>query len=296
MVYQVLSDKVQEKHYGTILNTICVVVLAQTILMVLNSFGIWFLTIPKGIVANVIPKILHIDLGFNKYVTCGLVSNINMAGIFLALGLPAFFRKKWCWLIPLIFCGIVIGKSLGGILPAFIISITFLFIRFKQYRWKVVSLTLLGIIFLLLRSDFQYMLTKGDVRIDAWKGIWKYIIIKKPIVGIGVGQFHEAFPLIQKYFGGFGKNWTLAHNEYLQLWAEQGLIGLSLALGFMGSLFYKIPKTIISRLAILGIIAGLLNSGVSFLFHTTGVMVMLLWIVMLQKEKEKEESYEKSIA
>lgn len=295
MAYQTLSDRIKPKHYGLILNTICITILFQAILMILDSYGIWFLAFPIGKTGNIIPGFLHIELGFNKFVTCGILSNINMAGIFLALGLPAFFRKKWCWFLPLIFWGIWIGKSLGGIIPAFVISLLFLFFRFKQHRWKIVSLTVLGMMILLLRPDIQYFITNGNIRFSPWGGIWKYIIVQKPIVGIGVGQFHEVFPLMQNHFSGIGKNFTLAHNEYLQLWAEQGIIGLGLAMGFIVSLFHKIPKTPIAGLAVLGIIAGLINCGVNFLFHTTGAMLLLIWVIILEKEKEiKNEEYIRS--
>ena len=54
-----------------------------------------------------------------------------------------------------------------------------------------------------------------------------------------------------------------------------------------------LAKTAIAKLAVLGVIAGLLNCGVNFLFHTTGAMLMIIWIIIL--EKEKEIQYEKYI-
>ena len=296
MVYQVLSDKIKPYHINLILNSICVVILIQTLWMIANYFGIWFLTIPVGIEANVIPNYLHIDLGL-KSVTTGLLTHHNMASALLALSLPAFFRKKWYRFVPLVWCGLLIGKSAGGVVPAAVITVLFLFFRFRKHRLKIALLTVVGIILFISRPFGLDKFLGCSGRTGMWKLMIQHIIPKKPIVGIGVGQFKSFFPLFYTFITdnlNFKEHFSTAHNEYLQLWIEQGLIGLGLAMGFIGSLFYKIPKTAISGLAVLGIIAGLINCGVNFLFHTTGAIVLLFWFIILEKEKEKYEEHIRS--
>ena len=299
MAYQVILDRIKPIDYRLVLNTICVVIILQTFWMTLNYFGIWFLTMPVGTNANIIPRLLHIDLSVGKYPAVGMLTHYNMASAMLVLSLPAFFRRRWRWFIPLILWGLWISQSAGGVIPAIVISVLFSFFYFKKHRRKIVLLSIMSILaFIVAYSQVRQLrlILDASGRYQMWGKMVKHLALNKPFIGIGIGQFKEVFPL----FCAFIDNnltpkhpFSHAHNEYIQLWIEYGAIGFALIMGFIVSLFRKIPRTYISLLAALGIIAGLLNSGVNFLFHTTGVFLLLLWVVILQKEKEM--NYEESI-
>ena len=70
-------------------------------------------------------------------------------------------------------------------------------------------------------------------RITIWKFIW-LMIKDHPIIGSGLGTFQYNSLQYQAKFFGQGNNRALypygitdkAHNEYLQLWAELGIVGL----------------------------------------------------------------------
>jgi len=293
MLIQTGIDKLRRDYIPTILNIICGLALLQAIAMVLNYNGIWFIVLPLGAIGNVIPRILEVDLSSTYKVVTGFLSNTNMASVFLALSLPAFFRRKLFWLIPVVFIGLYIANSSGGMIPA--IFALCAFVLWKIYgKNKLASFSLLGIAILIT----FYFIFKVDSpfyhqgRLVVWGEIWKYVVPKKPIVGFGVGSFKVFFPTVHKLIinSPYANNrWTFAHNEYLQLLVEQGAIGLGIVLGYIVSLFRRVPKSRIALISVIALSVGLLNSGVNFLFHTTGGILFIIWVVILEKEKGQGE-------
>lgn len=73
----------------------------------------------------------------------------------------------------------------------------------------------------------------NNERLALWKGNWR-IIQDYPIFGVGIGQnkFH-----LRKYYDEFGyppeQRISHAHNQYLQIWAGTGTVGLVIFLAFM---------------------------------------------------------------
>lgn len=59
-----------------------------------------------------------------------------------------------------------------------------------------------------------------QVRFEYWLTAWG-MIGEQPWLGVGLGGFSEAFP---QYKTPLGTETLLAHNDYLQLWAELGLL------------------------------------------------------------------------
>lgn len=64
---------------------------------------------------------------------------------------------------------------------------------------------------------------QGAGRVDTWRDTWK-IIRANPIVGIGLGAFETAYPIYAKDDGQVGIV-AQAHNDYLQVLADTGVIG-----------------------------------------------------------------------
>ena len=290
LLLQTAVDKLKKDYLPMILNSICFIALLQTTMVILNYYGVWFLILPKGAEGNVLPSILEMRPGSGHYITTGFLSNINMSGAFLALCLPAFFRKRWLWFIPLIFVGVYLSHSLGGIVPAWFALGAFILWKVygtnKTVFFALIGMALTYIFYLIFKENSPLY---NIIRYKVWGEIWEHIVPKKPIVGWGVGSFKQFFPVIHKFMikSPYAiERWTSAHNEYLQLLVEQGVIGLGLILGYLITLFRKIPISIIAPIATIALLTGLLNSGVNFLFHTTGGILFLAWVIILEKEKQ----------
>ena len=64
-------------------------------------------------------------------------------------------------------------------------------------------------------------------RVNAWKGVLE-MIRANPITGTGLGTFSLAYPVYKTY--GNTAVWDQAHDEYLQLLAESGVVGFGIGL------------------------------------------------------------------
>ena len=150
--------------------------------------------------------------------------------------------------------------------------------------------------------------------------IWKFtemMIKDHPILGSGIGTFKYNSLRYQAKFFDQGQNRTLyphgfadkSHNEYLQLWAELGIIGLGVFIWLMiiyfnyGVTLLKKEKDYYRR----GIIIGLMGSTVAVLvdgifgfpLHLP-VTVLLLWMVLgligvVGKTEEEREKLNQTI-
>ena len=77
------------------------------------------------------------------------------------------------------------------------------------------------------------------------------VILKHPFRGVGLGNL----PFVESRF---------AHNSYLQIWAEIGLLGIASFLGFL----YKSLKTLQSKTLVTDkLYAGLVIAHLGFLIH-----------------------------
>ena len=63
----------------------------------------------------------------------------------------------------------------------------------------------------------------STIRTDLYVQVWE-LILKRPALGFGGGSFELAFPLVHQEPVTTGLSWDKAHNTYLTLWSELGLI------------------------------------------------------------------------
>jgi len=71
---------------------------------------------------------------------------------------------------------------------------------------------------------------QGDIRLTLWKDTVE-VIKESPLIGSGLGSYRWVFAHVRTHFY-FNNDPEYAHNDYLHLWAEIGIIGLVL-LGLM---------------------------------------------------------------
>lgn len=206
-------------------------------------------------------------------------------------------RKKIAYFVVLsvVYATLMICQSRGiwisiiftAILVIYIIIKSKLFgIFYKNKRWLVLLLVIFLIITIIYSTDnplnksaitvteraistFDEQSSSIYARLLMWGTSFK-MIKDKPIFGSGIGTFRMNYlgyqaqylkknPNYIKYYIKAGE----AHNEYLQMWAELGIIGLGLFL----SIFYFIYRTVFNfyrknkngedRLIILSLITGI---------------------------------------
>lgn len=202
----------------------------------------------------------------------------NMFGTFLGAGLImglAFFikptenpvKKRIIWGIFISVCavGLLGSLSRGAWLGFFAALCLMMFLA----PTKKIFLGILGFLVLLFlvgqpfRDRLLFTLQPhGDAdRLIFWKSAWQ-MICENPLLGHGIGTFMRLFPkyapLVYVHY---------AHNTFLQIWAETGLLSLASFIIFLWSVFWTAIKTIKHNFDpfVLGVLCALFG----FVVHST---------------------------
>jgi O-antigen ligase len=235
----------------------------------------------------------------------GILENANTIGLLTAILLPLALwralergRKHDLALVAVMAISIVLSWSRGGLLAAIPGASYFLY-RQGKHRLAATALWVLpsgAVVASLLVSPklFQSFvqpetLFTGSGRSEAWSAAM-HLIAEKPILGYGFGSEDRLFSLFGVTFREFAG--AAAHNSYLGVTLQLGLIGATL---FFGPLFWLLVRELrLSRqgrlplvryalqgVLIAGLVAGLAESwiysvGNAFVFpFWTSVMLLV---------------------
>jgi len=126
-------------------------------------------------------------------------------------------------------------KSLLIVIGAFLIAYR------KPRRLKLIIISLVSVVLIyaiLCRVIYWFPLVRGP----AWQEALR-LSFQHPFLGWGIGTFKEIFPALGK--GVFAQEgiWRNLHNDWLQLFFETGLLGITLIAGFILSLIIKLLRT-----------------------------------------------------
>lgn len=192
----------------------------------------------------------QIAAAIGRYTT--LANNYNELGVQLALGIPMALYlvlfsqgERRLWLVinasypAFALCGIALTGSRTGILAS-LPGIVYLVATIGRLRSKAAILLAVGAAvcgMATLRIDFSpaiqrfsgiHTSAKTDrftSRLDIWR-VTAEVIKEHPLLGVGIGGLP---PYVYRNI----KMRLVAHNTFLSMWAEQGLIGLLLFVGLI---------------------------------------------------------------
>ncbi len=176
-----------------------------------------------------------------------LVATMPAAVFFLRNGQPLIRRVLALPALGIVMLALLKSGSRGGFL-GFIGVVAFLVVRFSAIpkRVRVGAVTAMIAVMLVAASD-QYWKTmstllhptedynwsgKAEVgRMEVWKRGIGYMM-SNPILGVGANAFPIAegtlSPLAGRQDVGIGLKWSAAHNSFVQIGAELGVVGLIL--------------------------------------------------------------------
>jgi O-antigen ligase len=180
-----------------------------------------------------------------------VLASVLLVGAILAVALAIAQRGSPALRIVLIGCavlciaGVVLTFSRGGLLALGVaILATPIVARRRAAALAagfLVAVCVVAYIGVLAPSDARDRIIArdgGSGRTDIWKIGWR-MVEAKPITGIGVGNFQSSSIHYQIEPGAatvrtdLADNPSVAHNSYLEIWAELGLVGLALFLGIV---------------------------------------------------------------
>ncbi len=193
----------------------------------------------------------------HDYYRFHLFTNINRSAIYAALSfaflLPFLeeLKNKKVLLIAALFCllaTIVFLASRNSIITTSIILLLYLIAFSSLDKSKKIFILFLAIIIVIIVALFYHQflykiehITKVPYRFGIWQaGISTYIESKNYLLGIGTTNFREVdlTPFISNWFKHIGS----AHNLFLEILIENGILGLFAYLLFLFLILKKIFK------------------------------------------------------
>lgn len=224
--------------------------------------------------------------------------------IFLPLLLIEFFERKllgkYYWLAGLAFCicsaGLVFNGTRGAWLAVAIVSAVLLvYYMFKSKRNLAVSIIFVALISTVLVNNPKFMHRLDTIddfdkyqsnteRILIWQSAWN-MFKDHPILGVGLGQYTENYQ--QKYISPQAKEPKLghAHNNFMQMLAENGIVGFA---GFVIMFGYIIFKNLITWVKVRNVYALMIVSATvclllqGFTEYNVGnsAVIKMYWLVL----------------
>lgn len=200
----------------------------------LSAFGIGKLLLSQR---RLEPSTLFSDLS----IPTGMLGNPSMNACALAVGLP--FLSPWIrWAV---FALILAHMSSMGTLTAIIVMVSIFFLSGR--KWPAVIMVCAAPILLSIVgyvSSGRY--DKWALLVPFWKeffGVWW---------GSGISTTEILLPYVQALrstaFNMGGSVWFFMHNDWLQLWAEIGLVGVMLSLNVLTTALSQASPIYISAL------------------------------------------------
>ena len=211
----------------------------------------------------------------------------TLAG-YLAMIIPLTLTNKnrIAYIVPLCFA-LLLTKSLGALLSLFLALLIYSYLQGKIEKRRILIfcglIIAIGLVFMArLAVPRQHLqpIFSTIMRLNYWRDTLK-IIQSHPLTGVGIGNFN----LSQSRY---------AHNSYLQIWAELGILGIVSIVWLIIAIFksaikninlYPNKKLLISLITANAVF--LINNLVDFSFFLPEVS--LVWWVILGLSKSKYE-------
>jgi putative inorganic carbon (HCO3(-)) transporter len=188
-----------------------------------------------------------------------LVTAMPLGAYFLLTGRRAVGRVLAAGALAILTVAFVRTGSRGGFI-ALVAVIVFIVLRYSAISvGRRLSAAVLVTFILLgtassryweqmttIASDADYNRTEETGRLQIWgRGIG--YMLQHPVLGVGPGNFQTAegtlSPLADRQQFGVGVRWNAAHNTYIQVGAETGVVGLLLFLAMIGGAFVALSQS-----------------------------------------------------
>jgi hypothetical protein len=275
--FLILVTYVDKDNVNWLLDAICVIALCNSTLMIFQVYDynlgwIWESGVYLG---RKIPGAM------------GLMSQPNETSALLGICVPAFFRKKRWWFLPLVAVGLALSVSYGGVLAALVSCgvISFTFFNKKWFMGVFFGLVVLGLLYNAFIDQ-----PKIASRFNRWEPTLK-LYAEKPIMGHGLSHWRIIWNLNDVHKKYKTSRSGYMHNDIIQGLFESGIGFAIILIGYLASVARRVKrKSIVPVAALVGILT---SCGSFFTFHiATTAMIALTWIAVLEIElNDTRESY-----
>ena len=235
MYRTISSAKLSDKQKDLIFDIVIYTTMIMSVYVIGQRFGLlqWFTQL--GGVSKVL----------TTATAAGTLGSPSYVSPYLMLGIPfALYRKKSILIVPIIL-GIIATNSQMAIGSTIVMLMIILYFKYKK---TIISLFVIGAltvgIGLAVKGSVVGNVIDDSTRFTEWQnilvGVKTPYMSKRsyPYTGRGPGAFFWTYRMSS------GSNFAQAHNEYLEVLYDTGIIGLFL---FLMSLYYIFKNTILNK-------------------------------------------------
>lgn len=192
--------------------------------------------------------------------------------------------KRWGFILLAVLLGASLAMTFSrGAWLGFFFGFMLMLVLSRRYKASILFFFIVLIALFLfpdMRERIAYTLRpEGDsLRWPVWDASWD-LIREHPFVGNGIGTFVEQCNRL------LSQRFTYAHNCYLQIWAETGVLSLLAFLLFLGTVILRGIKAYLADPdpVLLGLLSGVLGFLVHSFFDTQFYalrLAYLLWFLL----------------
>lgn len=188
--------------------------LLMDVMIIIAAAHVFFLTLQ---LFNADP--LAVPLFQERDAPTGLMSNRNEVSALLAFTVPACIRPFRRRFIPMLILGLILAKSLGGVVASGVGITVCAFLTGIRFAWLVpVGAVIAGALYV------TFVAIPALRRIEVIEVIMTHFYPQHPWVGSGIGHWDVIFTRLKllpdksKFF-----RYEFAHNDYLQALFEMGI-------------------------------------------------------------------------
>ncbi len=245
-----------------------------------------------------INELSNIDV-FGGFIHRTYASTVLLMGVVVLCEKMFLDRKSWWWTslgVVVILGFIYLSGARVALFSAFVLIVVLvLYFSFKRMNkiwfFSVFVLSVLLFVVIIITSPrVKYSLwnlrqgvsvSQSFDRYTTWKGAVS-IIKDNPVIGVGVGDVQDSLYMAYIAMGQdlIAKRKLNAHNQYLQIWAETGIVGLLLLIVFFVTLFYGVDKRLRIYSLCLIVIYGINFFFESMLLRNMAVFPIVFWCLL----------------
>jgi hypothetical protein len=234
----------------------------------------------------------------------GLLSNQNEVSGLLAFTFPVFLRRKWRWGIPVVFAGVLMSRSQGGLLAISTGLLVYAIFQAKargyigSYFSIYPAIAILAFMAMAVVLAILFDRDSIDARVTAWR---EYLSLyfkqgtTRIFIGFGIGHWKMITEKVRVMARPTW--WKTAHNEYVQGLFEMSPAFLVILGGYLSSIFIRLKraakeldyscfkKQILDPVIIpvVALVAIITNSFVHFGFHIAPTaLIGITWLAILE--------------
>jgi len=251
----------------TFYNLICIAAILQSILAVIQMNGWDPLFALYG-------NIVTIKRGIDSRTIVGTLGNNNFLSLFLAISLPFFFRKWWCYFVPVILALLFVAITSTSMAAMIIGCLYYFWPKVKKRYIMLMALPFIAYTVYTKQSLTIHLLSSSHDRFDYWLQAWNQVTQSWLSIIFGLGPaapWAHRFPL---------------HNEWVTAFHHFGVIGCIFIAGYLITIYRK------NRMLLSAFIIACIGAMGTYPMHLAPSAFLILIIIGLM-EREKNNAYQK---